>query len=374
MGKILLVIDTLQTGGAEKSLLEIASRFKKYEPVVCTLFSKNSDLKASFEERGIPLIDLNLKGRLWLINGIAILKEVVEDVKPQLIHATLFKSELLTRLAFNGKKKKHIGSFVNDSYASERYKKQTRGDNFKLELYRIIDSLTAKRTTHFLSITNAISITNSKALGIEPDKITTIYRGRSIGNYIVEHPDMEDLPFTFLTVARLLKRKGYLELISAAQILKNHHMHFKIQIAGDGPDKKLFIDTIKEKGLEEQFEFLGTRKDIPVLLSQSHCFVFPSHYEGQGGALVEAMLSGKPIVATKIPVIEEQVADGEAAMLFNVFDSVDLATKMLWVYQNYSHAIQMGLKARKIAEEKFDIEKVAEQHEQLYTKVLAEQK
>lgn len=370
--KILFVIDSLQTGGAEKSLLEIASKFKEHKPVICTLFSKNQDLKAEFNSRGIEVIELHLTGRLWLFQGIKKLKEVVAAHQPAIVHASLYNAELVTRLALSGKKQIHIGSFVNDSYAKERYQQLNTLDNLKLSFYRLLDAVTAQSVSHFTSITKSIASTNSKALHLNPDNITTIYRGRNIGTYQVHHPAADEKPFTYLAVARLLKRKGYLELIRAASILKNSHADFKILVAGEGPDRPLFEKTVQALRLEDNFEFLGTRKDVPDLLMQAHCFVFPSHYEGQGGALVEAMLAAKPIVATRIPVIAEQVTDGENAKLFELFNASDLASKMLWVYQNYDEAVAMGLKARKVAEEKFDVEKIAEQHEQLYSKLVKE--
>ncbi|TPE40003.1 glycosyltransferase [Pontibacter mangrovi] len=375
MQTILFIIDTLQVGGAEKSIIEIASRLKTYRPVICTLFSKNADLKPVCISKGIEVIELNLTGRLWLLKGINRIRSVVDKLEPALIHANLFKAELLTRIAFYKKKDLHIGSFVNDSYAVERYQQQTATENLKLNIYRLIDSLTARSASHFTSITNSIAVTNAKALHINLSKITVIYRGRKTSNFSISHPEITEEPFIYLAVARLLKRKGYLELINAASILKKEgKISFKILVAGDGPDKSLFIHKVKELALEKHFEFLGTREDVPALLQKAHCFVFPSHYEGQGGALVEAMFAAKPIVATNIPVIEEQVGNGELAKLFKLFDFTDLASKMLWIYNNYDEATSMGVKAREVAISKFNIDVVAYQHEQLYSKILKESK
>lgn len=375
MQTILFIIDTLQVGGAEKSIIEIASRLKNYRPVICTLFSKNADLKPICTSKGIEVIELNLTGRFWLLKGISKIRSVVHNLGPALIHANLFKAELLTRIAFFNKGSLHIGSFVNDSYAIERYQQQTKNENFKLNMYKLIDRLTARSASHFTSITNSIAVTNAKALHINPSKITIIYRGRKTNNFTVNHPEITEEPFIYLAVARLLKRKGYLELITAASILKKEaNINFKILVAGEGPDKPLFIHKVKELALDKHFEFLGTREDVPLLLQKAHCFVFPSHYEGQGGALVEAMFAAKPIVATKIPVIEEQVGNGELAKLFKLFDSTDLAKQMRWIYNNYDEATEMGLKAHDVAIKKFDIDAVANQHDQLYSRLLKNSK
>lgn len=370
MENVLFVIDTLQTGGAEKSILEITSRFTQYRPIICTLFSKKSDLKPVFEERGIRVIELNLGGKLWLVQGIKRFRKMIDEVRPAIVHSSLFKSELLARLAM-GRSPIHIGSFVNDSYATVRYQQQGFVENVKLNLYRFVDSFTARNVSCFTSLTEAIAATNSAALGINRNKIKTIYRGRSIEGFEVYHPPLEQKPFVFQAVARLLKRKGYVDLVKAVQILSQKRQDFVVRIAGEGHDRKGIEDIINQNKLEQYFEFLGNRKDVPQLLRDAHCFVFASHYEGQGGALIEAMLSAKPIVATRIDVFEEQITDYESGRLFTLLNAPDLADKMLWVMENYAHATRMGIKARSIAVERFDINSIAQQHEELYSKLIA---
>lgn len=322
-------------------------------------------------DRGITVLEMHVKSRLWWIDGVAKLKEVVEAVKPDLVHATLYKSEIVTRMALLGKKVPHIGSFVNDSYAHNRYKHQSFVRNTKLNFVRLIDAITARSVGQFMSITKTIARTNAKALRLNPEKITCIYRGRDVTGFAVFHPPISQKPFIFLTVARLLKRKGYLELFEAAKLMQDKGLTFLIKIAGDGNDHHLFRERVNDLNIADKVEFLLNRKDVPALLAQAHCFVFPSHYEGQGGALVEAMLAAKPIVASDIPVFQEQITDDQTGKLFQLFNVMDLADKMEWMLNNYSNAITLGLKARQVAVERFNIENTVRLHEELYTRMLA---
>lgn len=98
----MFVIDSYLTGGAERSLLEISSRLRKFSPIVCVLDPRKSDLKAQFLLRKIPLIELNVRSRFWWIEGVIKLKKILAEVKPDLVHATLFKSEVVTRLTLFG--------------------------------------------------------------------------------------------------------------------------------------------------------------------------------------------------------------------------------------------------------------------------------
>lgn len=372
--KVLYVIDTLCTGGAERSILEIASGLKKFKPIVCVVFEKNQDIRDEFIRRGIEIVDLKVKSDRWWLDGPQKLRAVIQDLKPDIVHATLYKSEVITRLAIGRLGMPNIGSFVNDSYSENRYRQQTFIRNVKLNLVRLVDRITSRHVTHFMSITNAIAKSNSKALRIPMSKITTIYRGRDISKFPIHNPSLNDGPFIFLTVARLLKRKGYPELIKASSLLKQRGYNFQVKIAGDGADKTYLHNLAEELGVNSEVMFLGNRKDIPALLSNAHCFVFPSHYEGQGGALVEAMLAGKPIIASDIEVFREQIQENISGLLFKVFDESDLMVKMEYVINNYDQCVLMGKMARNISSHIFNIESTVLQHEQLYLKVLGNYK
>ncbi len=366
----MFIIDSYLTGGAERSLLEISSRLKKFSPVVCVLDPRKSDLKSEFLLRKIPLIELNIRSRFWWIEGMIKLKKALAEVKPDVVHATLFKSELVARLTLFGTDIPHIGSFVNDSYSRNRYSHQSFIRNIKLNFIRLVDAITAQSVPRFMAITQAIADTNSKALFINPKKITCIYRGRNINDFNVCHPPATEQPFRFLTIARLLKRKGYLELFHAAKILRDRGKDFIIRIAGKGNDYGLFVEVVKELGIEQNIQFLLSRDDVPELLADAHCFIFPSHYEGQGGALVEAMLAAKPIIASDIPVFREQVTNDKTGKLFQLFNSKDLAEKMEWMMDHYPTGITLGLNARTVAIERFNIENTVRLHEELYTSML----
>ena len=350
--------------------MEISSGLRHYKPVVCVLSSKKADLKKSFEERGVEVIFLDIKSAFWWIEGARKLKEIIMERRPAIVHATLFKSEIITRVALKKADIPQIGSFVNDSYSKNRYSQQTLIRNLKLNVIRVADLFTARQVDHFMSITNAIADSNSKALSVDRNKITTIYRGRNIEGFRVSYP-AQSTPFSFLTVARLLKRKGYLELFDACRMLKSKGYQFKMLIAGDGPDFPLFQSTVSKMQIDEQVTFLKNRSDVPDLLAASHCFVLPSHYEGQGGALVEAMLAARPIIVSDIPVFREQISDGETGKLFEVFNAAKLSEQMEWMMNHYEDGISMGQRARKVAVDRFNIEQTIELHEELYSKIIS---
>ncbi|WP_422006236.1 glycosyltransferase [Roseivirga pacifica] len=370
---VLYLIDSLQVGGAEKSLLDFSKRFSTIKPIVVTLYDDKTDLKPFFEEEGIALYSLNLNraSRFWWLIGYKKFTELIKEISPDIVHAHLYKSEIIARISNRGNAKL-IGAFVNDSYVNVRYKHQSFIRNLKLSFVRFFDSLTINKCDYVTSITRSIAVSNCRALGFPLGRVRVIYRGRNINEFdpkVLEHNGTT----IFLAVGRLLIRKGYLELINAARLLvQNGEENFKIRIAGAGADEEQIVNEAKDLIEIGVLEFLGTINNVSEELSNAHAFIFASHYEGQGGALVEAMLSAKPIVASNIDVFKEQVSDEVSAKLFQVGDHQDLYENMKWVMNNYSEATLLGQEARTVAEAKFDIEKISLLTESFYSEVLTD--
>jgi glycosyltransferase involved in cell wall biosynthesis len=374
--KCLFIIDSLQTGGAEKSILAIASQLKLFKPVVVVVYQGLS-LLPEYEQSGLRVITLNLTGKYNFIEAIKAFKEVVKTEKPDLVHATLFRSEVVARFCLCNSSIPLLGSFVNDSYSPVRYSQLSFSGRFKLNIIKLVDRFTAKWSTHFMSITNAIIANNARALRIDPSKVTVIYRGRDVDEpYIISEADKLEFrniyggDYTFLSVARLLIRKGLKESIEAFAHVIKRNQNARYLIAGEGHDRPVFEESIKRLGLEGKVFLLGTRNDVSALLAYADAFIFPSHYEGQGGALVEAMLAAKPIIGSDIAVVAESIQDNYSGLLFRLRNSTDLAKKMLWVTEYPEEAKQLGYQAREVALKRFNVDEVAKQHEELYLRVI----
>jgi glycosyltransferase involved in cell wall biosynthesis len=377
MKKVLYLIDTLEVGGAETSILEIASRLKMWDPVVVYIYSGNA-LQEKFENVGIKVYALNINAKFGFLKATKELSEIISKEQPNIIHATLFKAELLSRIVGKKFNIPIINSFVNDSYARERYEFLNIKQRFILNVYKFVDRITSKRVTQFMSITKAIIVGNAKSLNIDPRKVKVIYRGRNIQalrNNVIKS-ELKELENNYgdgpiiLTVSRLLIRKGYLESIQAMKRVVNSNPEVKYLIAGEGHDRRHFEKLIIQLNLERNVFLLGNRNDISSLLAFSDIFLFPSHYEGQGGALVEAMILGKPIISSKIPVIEESVKNKYSALLFEPMNIQDMCSKILWAISNKEVMKAYGENAKMVAEMRFDIQKVALQHEKMYDEVL----
>lgn len=364
---LLYFIDTLQTGGAEKSLVQIAAHFKHFTPVIATLHTKQPNIEAEAAALGIQVVNLHVPAKFWWLRARKPYRKLLANVKPYIVHAHLFKAEQVARM-YTPKSIPVWGAFVNEPYSQQRFQRASFIQWCKIKFYQYWDACTAKRVQHFTSLTNAIIPTNCSALKIATSKVSVLPRGRDTDVFTPHQPSLAPTqPLQLVAVARLLHRKGYTEIIEAIKLLTQWNIPVHLTVVGEGVDSV----AIKRhaESLAGQIEFVGTQKNIVPFLHRAHAFVFASYYEGFGGALIEAMLCAKPVIVSDINVFQELVVDQQTGFFFQVGNAENLAKKIKWVQQNYTTAQEVGLSAAAYARENFSTHKVAEQYEKLYLSV-----
>jgi len=167
-------------------------------------------------------------------------------------------------------------------------------------------------------------------------------------------------PLTFLFAARLLREKGIYEFIEAAQNIKNIDPDIRFIVLGDidlNPGS-LTRDELELWVNEGIIEWPG-HVDVKSWMEQSSVFVLPSFYrEGVPRSIQEAMAMGLPIITTNSPGCKDTVVDGENGYLIEVRNTKQLETAMLSFISNPQLISSMGSASRRIAVEKFDVEKI----------------
>jgi glycosyltransferase involved in cell wall biosynthesis len=114
---------------------------------------------------------------------------------------------------------------------------------------------------------------------------------------------------------------------------------------------------------------LGNVDYVPVLLKMADVFVFPSHYEGLPGALIEAMFAQKIIICSDIGENKECVSDAEA-VFFKTYDVTELTSKIKSVLDTINDFEVLAIQAKKAAIAKFELANVVNQYNETYYKLL----
>ncbi len=172
-------------------------------------------------------------------------------------------------------------------------------------------------------------------------------------------------------VADLIPEDDIPNLLEAVVQVVAREPSFQLQIVGDGPCLPEARQTIEQRGLGEQVQLLGARHDVPELLRNASLFVLPSRTEGMSLAILEAMASGLPVVATRVGGNVEVVEDGQTGWLVPASDPVQLAEAILQVWGDRDLAQRFGEAGRERAHRHFEATHMVRQYEAMYLEVLA---
>jgi len=172
---------------------------------------------------------------------------------------------------------------------------------------------------------------------------------------------------SILFVGRLIKRKGVDDLIDAFRIIANSDPNLRLDIVGDGPERKPLEQLAADLTLGSRVTFFGTLKGQALFDKYRQCavFVMPSKsldqdVEGFGTVFLEAGLFAKPAVGTRSGGIPEAVLDGITGILVDEADASELARGLQSILTDKGLARTLGEKARKRVLEEFTWEKGAD--------------
>lgn len=140
----------------------------------------------------------------------------------------------------------------------------------------------------------------------------------------------------------------------------------ELYIVGEGPLQYEMITLVDQLGIEKNVQFLGIRSDIGPLIASSDLFILPSQQESFGLVALEAMVCGVPVIASRVGGLPEVIEDGQTGCLFEVGNINEAVEKTVHILKNEEHYNSIRKKALKVAEEKFSMEKIIDQYDQLY--------
>ena len=171
-------------------------------------------------------------------------------------------------------------------------------------------------------------------------------------------------------VGTLRKVKGHCYLIEAMPALLPRYPDLHVLLIGDGELKASLELSVCELGLGKRVHFLGSRSDVPQLLAASDLFVLPSLWEGLSMALLEAMATGLPIVASAVSGTVQAIKPDEGGLLVPPGDVPALVSAIDQLLSDPDRARAMGAVSRRRVELEFSARKQAREHIALYRRAL----
>jgi len=156
---------------------------------------------------------------------------------------------------------------------------------------------------------------------------------------------------------RLTPQKGQKLLIDIAARLKDQPIPFRVLIAGTGESEAELKEYARERGVEEQVQFLGFVSDMKSFHQTTDIFALTSLWEGFCYVQIEAMVLKRPVVAWNVSSIPEVVTDGETGYLCSVSNTDEFADRLLALMQDETLRNRMGESGRARVIAHFEMQK-----------------
>jgi len=198
--------------------------------------------------------------------------------------------------------------------------------------------------------------------GIVNNKNSVVIKGSGVDlNKFFFTPEPKGKKTIIIFPSRLLRDKGILEFVSAAKRLKLKNIKARFVLVGDvdplNPSSVTKNDIIRWEE-NEMIEWWGWQKDMPSVYQQSSIVCLPSYREGMSKSLIEGLASGRPIVTTDVPGCREIIAEKANGLLVKKKDVDSLENNLEILIRDKGLRETMGKNSRKLAEDKFGVEKV----------------
>lgn len=384
--KILLLIDSLGAGGAERSTLDLyyyLTREKHEVKIIC--IREEAGFQKEAMDNGADVMFLRSKG-LW--DQVSELAGLTEAFKPQIVHATLFKSRLRSRLVklLHRKKFQLVESLVTLSFSKERLSGRNHS-KLRVLLHRLYDSLLARLSrSHFVAISEEVKKHVVENMFFLPGRrVSVIYRGRAANTSIRNKPELRSAyakefgyhvdSFVFVHVGRQDIPKNHLFLLECFSTFQGRYdqagKSVLLCLGREGEMTRELHKFMETRGSRNIF-FPGHRRDVPQLLAQSDVFLFPSKFEGLGGSVIEAKAAALPLIVSDLSVFHETLEEDNEAFFVSTESSGQWVEKMGTLMSDSKLRADMGERNLRTFGLKFSLEAINRQTVDLYKQLLDE--
>lgn len=208
-------------------------------------------------------------------------------------------------------------------------------------------------------------------LGVMPEKITVVWNGVPPNARNTDRAESASTP-VILFLGALNERKGMPELLKALSALYEQNLPFRAILAGNG-DKEKYQALAEQDGVISVVTFpgwvdmAGARK----LMTEADIFVLPSHNEGLPLAILEAMASGLPVVATPVGSVAVAVNTGLNGILVPPGDVTELTSALATLLSQPDTAARMGEESAKIYDKEFSVSAMTNKIEAVFSRAIA---
>ena len=353
--KLLHVITSLYTGGAEMLVVNLIPRFVElgYEVGLVVFNGEHTPLMERLEKECPQCVIYRLGNSFY--NPWYIIKLIGIMRKYDIVHTHNSSPQLYAAVA---------NLFCHKIMVTTEHNTHNRKRGNRI--LSLIDKWMYARYDHIICISkqaeeNLRSYLQNESGSLK--KIVTIYNGVNIETIHSAQPLLSEKPDKFLVVmvAAFRPQKDHATLIKAMTRLPQEK--FEVWLVGDGESRAEVERLINDLGMEDRVKMVGLRTDVPQILKTADVIVMSTHYEGLSLSNIEGMAAGKPFVASDVEGIRE-VTKGYG-ILFPHGDAESLAKIISQLHEDKQFYQQIADKCYERAKQ-FDISNMVKQYNEKY--------
>ena len=368
--KVLHVIDSLDLGGAQTLLLEIARHAdaSRFELEIACMHGLGVFV-SEFERAGLRVHMLS-PGK-WPPHYLPNLVLLLRSLRPDILHFHLFGSNLLAKpTAFLlGYRALVVHDHCNDDA------------RIRSPLLLLTDALANRCASRVIAVAGSIRNFLIHEEAIDPERVTTL--SNSVNAEIFVPSDEEKTqcakktlgipPDAFVIggVGRFVQQKNFSCFLDVAAQLIQKQSDLAFIIAGAGPQGQMLRDKAASLGISGSVRFLGHVSDRMSLYHCMDALLMPSDFEGTPMTLLEAMASGLPVIASGVDGIAEVCTDGHDALLVPPGDLHGYVAALRQIINNKDLRLILGTNARQTILARYEIRSLVRRIESIYDEILS---
>ena len=370
---ILRLITRLNIGGPARQALTLTKELRPEFDTVLAAGAPAVD-EGELTDRDVSVTPVPLVRHIAPRSDLAAFRDVrklISSQRPQIVHTHMAKAGSVGRLACVGLKQRPRLVHTFHGHVLDGYFRPAIQDAF-LRTERYL----ARRTDALIAVSDEIR-DELLELGIgRRDQWHVIPLGFDLAPFLESASEGslrrelsldEDVSMVGI-VGRLVPIKDHATALRAlARLPESVHL----VVVGDGEDRESVAELAVSLGLGERVHFLGWRLDMPEVMASFDLVLLSSRNEGSPVALIEALASGVPAVATDVGGVRSVVADGESGYLVTAGDDAAIAAAIAAVLGDPERSRAMGEMGRAYVRTRFDRARLLSDIRALYEDLLS---
>lgn len=367
--RIVILSNTVQLGGADKQVVALAQGLRRRGCTVSVLtLSPLGPMGHEAHASGLSIKGLGFTAGHPSPRRLMALVSLLRRTRPHVLICFMYHAIVLGRVA---------GALTSVPVVIASLRNEFLGGRLRDKILRITDGLGNVTTANSRAVAGDLvrrGVVPAKRMLAIPNAIDTApYGAPAVDSASVRSElGVQEKEFLWLTIGRLGPTKDYPNLLRAFAHLAARYPRARLWIVGVGALQDQIKREVETLQLTERVSFLGARRDVPALLRAADGFVLASAWEGMPNAVMEALASRVPVVATEVGGVCELVEDGISGYTVPPKDAEALGTAMERVMNASPESRRrMGEAGRTRMEREYGLERVIDLWHRLCCELLA---